>query len=224
MQQRYFITGTDTNIGKTYISVELLNYFNRQGYSTAALKPIASGSETTPSGLRNSDAVALQQAASMAFAYEDINPITLQTPISPNIIIEKDFPNLRVADIIDNCHKVLESDADIILVEGVGGWYAPVNGTETIADIAITLQFPVILVVGIKLGCLSHSLLSYEAIYNSQVPIAGWIANCLDDNTLAIEQNIDTIERRLPIPLLATVPWRGNIESVNHNFMTNKVF
>lgn len=208
----FFVTGTDTEVGKTTVSVKLLAHYNRQGLRTSALKPIASGCENTPHGLRNSDALQLQAAASLQFPYTAVNPYAIEPAIAPHIILND---QIKVDDVIAKCQTILSADKDVLIVEGAGGWYAPLNSQQSFADIAKQLGFAVILVVGIRLGCINHSLLSYEAILRSGLPTAGWIANCLDNQMACIDDNITAIAERLPIPLLATLPYHGELSNLH---------
>lgn len=208
MKRTYFITSTDTDAGKTYTTVHLLKQANKQRLKTAALKPIACGSEQTPDGLRNGDALQLQQAMSMKFAYDYINPYNFEPPISPHILTAQQDKRLNVKKIIADCRPVLDSDYNLLLIEGISGWNVPLNDTETTADLALAFGFPILLVIGIKLGCLNHSLLTWENMQKHKAPIAGWIANCLDPTMLCQQENIDTIAKRLETAPLLTLRYQ----------------
>ena len=207
MKKSFFVAGTDTEIGKTTISLMLLDLFKQQGYATAALKPVASGADQTDQGLRNQDALQLQQAATMDLAYEQVNPFVLAEPISPNFAAAKVKRELTVQQIVAACQPVLNSAADVVVVEGIGGWMTPINQSETMADVAKQLGLPVVLVIGIRLGCLNHSLLTYNAIRKSGLPLAGWIANQIDKNMLSLEENIAYLQQQIDAPLLNIVPF-----------------
>lgn len=202
MKKIYFITGTDTGIGKTYVTTQLLQQFNQQGLKTVGLKPVASGGIITASGLQNEDAIALQQHASIKLPYEIVNPILFQEPIAPHIAAKQENRSLNVELILKACEPGLTTHADIILIEGVGGWLTPLNEQETMADFVKALNIPVILVSGIRLGCLNHTLLTYHHIQQSGVICESWVANCLDSNMLAQKANIDFLKSALPVPLL----------------------
>lgn len=208
MAKGYFITGTDTSIGKTYVATKLLDHFNRQGFRTAAIKPLASDSKHTENGLRNEDALLLQKHASSHFNYDLVNPYCIEEPISPHIALARQGTPLCVKDLLLACQPILNQAPDITLVEGVGGWTVPLNHQESMADFAIALGFPVILVVGMKLGCLNHTLLTYYQLQKSPLQIAGWIANCFDPNMRALQENIDTLKEKLPIPLISVIPFQ----------------
>lgn len=189
----YFITGTDTNIGKTYATLKLLKQFNAEGFKTAALKPVASGAIMTENGLQNEDAQHLQAAASMHFPYESVNPFVYSDPISPHLAAKPNPPT--VAEIVSACQPVLSSEYDHLFIEGAGGWFAPINEQETIADLVLAFNCPVLLVVGIKLGCLNHATLTLESLRHHNVDVAGWIANEIDPDMRCIDENIATLER-----------------------------
>jgi dethiobiotin synthetase len=193
MTKRFFIAGTDTGVGKTYIASKLLESFNQQGLSTAACKPVASGSEMTKQGLRNEDALHLMEAASIKLPYHEVNPIALQPPIAPHIAAQQSKQKITVEKLINMCQPVLNCKADVLIFEGVGGWYVPLNNTETMADFVRALDLSVILVVAIRLGCLNHALLTYNAIRACGVEFHGWIANRIDPDMLAADENVKTL-------------------------------
>ncbi len=193
MTKKFFITGTDTGVGKTYMAAKLLADFNKQGLSTVACKPIASDSEMTKNGLRNSDALILQKAASIKLPYTEVNPITFAPPIAPHIAAAQVNQKLTVKKLITACQPALNYKSDVLIIEGVGGWYVPLNDKETMADFVKALDLSVILIVSIRLGCLNHALLTHHAITTSGVKYAGWIANCIEPDMLALEENIETL-------------------------------
>ena len=203
MKEVYFITGTDTGIGKTFVSLHLLEkYKKEEGYKTAALKPVACGGELTPDGLRNNDAVLLQQAVTESFDYDDINPFAFEKPIAPHLAAAHSNVELTIDKIITACQPVLRSSADRIFIEGAGGWHVPLNQHETMADLALALRFPVILVVGMRLGCLNHAMLTVESIKQKGVSLAGWVANCIDPDMKCVEENITTLREYIPAPMI----------------------
>lgn len=205
-KKAFFITGTDTNVGKTLVAASLLVAAKNNGMTTAALKPVAAGCEKTAAGLRNSDALMLQSVITQALPYEQINPIALEAAIAPHIAAQQEKRSLSVDRLAGFCRGVLSS-AEFTIVEGAGGWRVPINPRETMADLAKNLQLPVIMVVSIRLGCLNHALLTFEAVVRDGLPVAGWVANCLDADMPALQENIDSLRARLPIPCLATVPF-----------------
>ncbi|MEX1032300.1 MAG: dethiobiotin synthase [Cellvibrionaceae bacterium] len=208
--KQFFITGTGTEVGKTWTSRVLLAAAAAKGLRTIALKPLAAGCESTQAGLRNDDAVLLQRAITETLSYPQINPVALELAIAPHIAAEQAGVKLSVAELVGNCQQSLQHPHDFALVEGAGGWRVPLNGQETLADLAIALQFPVILVVGMGLGCLNHTLLSAEAIQRDGLTLAGWVANSPGPPMAFLEQNIATLESRLPIPYLGHLPFLPN--------------
>lgn len=186
----YFVTGTDTDCGKTYCTVNLIKELKTQGKTVIGLKPIASGSELTQDGLRNDDALKLQAESSIKLPYNIINPITFEPPIAPHIAAAEISYPLSVKNIIENLQPGLSADCDIILIEGAGGLMTPLNNNETLLDLISTLAIPVIFVTGLKLGCLNHTLLSLEALRTRNIPIAKHILNDIDPNYAYRDKNI----------------------------------
>lgn len=202
----FFVTGTDTEVGKTTVSAGLLHSARRAGLSTAAAKPVASGCEPGPDGLRNADALALLGECSLALRYEEVNPLALEPAIAPHLAAREAGVELSVAALAGPVRRILARHADFTLVEGAGGWRVPLGGRETLADLAVALGLPVILVVGVRLGCINHALLSAEAILRDGLPLAGWVANLVDPGTARLEDNLATLAERLPAPCLGQVP------------------
>lgn len=205
-KKQFFITGTDTNVGKTLIAAGLLLVAKNQGLRTAALKPVAAGCEKTDAGLRNEDALLLQSVITEPLVYEQINPIALQAAIAPHIAAQHEKRVLSADRIAGFCRGSL-MQADFTLVEGAGGWRVPLNPRETMADLARILQTPVILVVGVRLGCINHALLTIDSIRTDGLQLAGWVANCVDADMPALQENIDSLRDRIPAPCLGIVPW-----------------
>lgn len=205
-KKQFFVAGTDTNVGKTLIAAGLLLVAKNQGLRTAALKPVAAGCEKTDAGLRNDDALLLQSVITEPLVYEQINPITLQAAIAPHIAAAQEKRVLSADRIAGFCRGSL-SQAEFTLVEGAGGWRVPLNPRETMADLVRILHLPVILVVGVRLGCISHALLTVEAIRNDGLPLVGWVANCVDADMPVLQENIESLAMRIPAPCLGVVPW-----------------
>lgn len=208
----FFIAGTDTDVGKTQIAAGLLLAAKNSGFTTAALKPVAAGCEATPEGLRNSDALLLQSVITEALVYEQINPYAFAAPIAPHIAALQEKRSLSVDRLTGFCRGVLPQ-AQFTLIEGAGGWRVPINARETLADLAKQLQLPVILVVGMRLGCINHALLTAEAIQCDGLPLAGWVANCIDPNMAVLDENIQSLMARIPAPLLGVVPYLNDCNS-----------
>ena len=206
MGKKFFIAGTDTEIGKTTIACGLLEAGNQRGWRTLALKPVAAGAEPSEDGPRNDDAVALMQSASVKLSYEQVNPVLFEPPIAPHIAAQRVGKRLTVSQLAGYCRGSLMTPSDLALVEGAGGWRVPLSGRETLAGLAVELQLLVILVVGMKLGCLNHALLTAEAIRRDGLQLAGWVANTVDSNMSCFEENVETLRQLLPAPCLGVVP------------------
>jgi dethiobiotin synthetase len=203
----FFIAGTDTDVGKTLIATGLLLAAKARGLSTLAIKPIAAGCEDTAEGLRNDDALQLQRAMSLQLPYEQVNPVALQPAIAPHIAAEQAGRRLRVSQLEGYCRGALMQRADLALIEGAGGWRVPLNRTETLADLAKALNVPVILVVGVTLGCINHALLTAEALAHDGVQLAGWVASQIEPDMPCYEQNINTLKALIHAPCLGVVPY-----------------
>ena len=206
MAQAYFITGTDTDAGKTTISAGLLCAAKQQQHSTLAMKPVASGCEITEQGLRNSDALALIAQSTVKLPYAQINPYTFAPAIAPHIAADEAGVELCVDNLYQAAQIVLQQRAGFTLIEGAGGWRVPISSTEFLSDFAITLKLPVILVVGVKLGCINHALLTVEAIRSDGLELAGWVANVVDPDCARLSENIEFLKQHISAPCLATVP------------------
>ncbi|TNH44347.1 dethiobiotin synthase [Photorhabdus luminescens] len=205
MTKRWFLTGTDTEVGKTVVSCALLQAATKAGYKTAGYKPIASGSEITPAGIRNSDALALLANSSVPLQYEEVNPLVFVEATSPHIASDDLNQPIDFA-VMSTGLRQLEKKADWVLVEGAGGWYTPLSQSATFADWVVKEQLPVILTVGVKLGCINHAILTVEAIIGSGLHFAGWIANEVEPAGKRQQEYLATLERMLPAPLLGKIP------------------
>lgn len=206
MHRAFFIAGTDTDVGKTTIAAGLLHAARLGGLSTAAVKPVASGCERTEQGLRNSDALALLAECSPALDYATVNPFAFEPAIAPHIAAREAGVGLTAARLIEAVQPVLARRADFTLVEGAGGWRVPLNVREHLSALPAALGLPIILVVGIRLGCINHALLSAEAIVRDGLELAGWVANIVDPATSRLEDNLATLAELLPAPCLGQVP------------------
>ncbi|MCS2158318.1 dethiobiotin synthase [Scandinavium sp. H11S7] len=206
MTERYFVTGTDTEVGKTVASCALLQAANRAGFRTAGFKPVASGSEMTAEGLRNTDALALQRNSGLTLTYDEVNPYTFAEPTSPHIVSEDEGRPIE-AHTLSVGLQALSHKADWVLVEGAGGWYTPLGADWTFADWVQAEQLPVILVVGVKLGCINHALLTAQAIAQAGLPLVGWIANDIIPPGKRHAEYLATLTRLLPAPLLGEIPY-----------------
>ena len=202
-----FITGTDTGVGKTVAACGLVRALRQAGSRVSVMKPVASGSLRTPGGLRNADALALMEAAGMdsRTLYARVNPYCFEPPISPHIAAEDAKIKIDI-DLIRGEFDRLAASADWVVVEGAGGWLAPLSDHETMADLATGLDLPVLIVVGLKLGCLNHAQLTRRAVGAHGVPFAGWVASAIDPQMSRLEANLESLERLLGDPPLAVVP------------------
>ncbi|MEX6502895.1 dethiobiotin synthase [Pseudomonas zhanjiangensis] len=206
MSQVYFVTGTDTEIGKTTIAAGLLHAARLAGLSTAAAKPVASGCARTREGLRNEDALALLGECTLALRYEEVNPLAFEPAIAPHLAAREVGVVLDVTALRAPVQKILDKGADLTLVEGAGGWRVPLAGQASLSDLVVALKLPVILVVGVRLGCINQAVLTAEAIARDGLPLAGWVANVVDPQTSRLEENLATLAERLPAPCLGRVP------------------
>ena len=194
MNGTWFITGTDTGCGKTTVTAALARDLVAKGQSVACFKPVASGCEQTPEGLRNDDALKLQAAASVALDYARVNPIAFEPAIAPHIAAERAGVAIDGARLARAIRAV---PAPVRLVEGAGGWMVPLGPDTMTADLVRALEARVILVVGIRLGCINHALLSARAIAADGLTLHGWIANIMEPSMPALNENLDTLERHL---------------------------
>jgi dethiobiotin synthetase len=200
-----FITGTDTGVGKTLMSVALTRALVARGLRVAVMKPVAAGAIHTAQGPRNDDALELLGASNVAASYEEVNPYLLGTPASPHLAARHDGVAIRAEPVLA-AQRNLMARSDFLVVEGAGGWLAPISALETMGNLAGKLALPVVLVVGLRLGCLNHALLTREAIRARGLPFAGWVANSMRDEMPLAVENIDTLASRFGVSPLGTIP------------------
>lgn len=205
-QKRIFITGTDTDVGKTLVTSCLINNFQQAKYSVTAIKPIAAGCNWLDGQLKNSDALILQQLVDQPISYERVNPVALESPIAPHIAAENENLHLSVQSLQTQC-DLSQHQTDILLVEGAGGWLVPLNDNETLADFAIAESLDIILVVGMKLGCINHAMLTAQTVRASGLNIVAWVANMIDPDMSVVDENIETIKQKIEAPLIAIIPY-----------------
>ncbi len=202
----FFVTGTDTEIGKTVVAAGVVHALAAQGRKVAAMKPVASGAEQTDAGLRNEDALHLIAAANVEAGYPEVNPYCFEPPIAPHLAAEEAGIRIR-SEVIMDAAAVLAARADSLVVEGVGGWQVPLAPGFGIPDLARKLEMPVLLVVGLRLGCINHARLSAESILASGCKLVGWVGNVASAEPMAREEaNIGTLKELLPVPCLGIVP------------------
>jgi len=194
----FFITGTDTEVGKTWVSCRLLERAREAGLSCYGLKPIAAGCEDTADGPRNEDALNLMAASSLSLPYDLVNPVALKAAIAPHIAARQEGRRISLSQLAGYVRGALSSHpADLVLVEGAGGWRVPLNDREMLSALAVELNLPVIQVVGMKLGCISHALLTAEAIQADGLRYTGTVANCFGEMDVR-EENLITLRQHLP--------------------------
>ncbi len=199
----FFVTGTDTGVGKTLVSCALLRAFEARGLKAAGYKPVAAGCDAD--GM-NEDAKKLLAASNLPLNYVEVNPYCLAQPIAPHIAADVSGVRIELARIRDG-YRRLAAKADHVVAEGAGGFRVPLNADADSADLARELNLPVILVVGMRLGCLNHALLSAEAIAARGLTLAGWVANTLDARMPALQENADALQQRIAAPLLGVIPF-----------------
>lgn len=203
----YFITGTDTGVGKTFVTCALLHNLREQGIAAIGMKPIAAGADPTPDGLRNDDIEALRAASGIPLVSDDLNCYLLAEPVAPHIAAASEGIDIDL-DVIRLRFDQLAELADVVLVEGVGGFIVPLGDDIDTADLAADLDLPVILVVGMRLGCLNHALLTQAAIVARGLTLAGWVANQIDRDMAEFDANVEALEERIRAPLLGVIAWQ----------------
>jgi len=207
-----FVTGTDTGVGKTRVSAALLQALSAHHSRVVGMKPVAAGIENINGLLTNEDVVALRAASTCAVPPELDNPVLLPDAVSPHIAAARAGVRIDIAHLVA-CHRALETLADAVVVEGAGGFLVPLSDHETGADLAQALALPVVLVVGLRLGCLNHALLTLEAIQARGLTLAGWVANHVDPAMLAQQDNLAFLRQKIQAPLLATVPYQPVLDA-----------
>ncbi len=208
MTQAFFITGTDTNVGKTYVACKLMQQYIAQGYKVIGMKPVAAGSDFVDGKWVNDDVLKLEAASNVKAPRELINPYSFKEAIAPHIAAEKVGVQIEIA-VIQQAFEELKKLADIVIVEGAGGFLVPLNNTETMADLAAALDIPIILVVGMKLGCINHTLLTAEAIKARNLSLHGWVANQIQPGMAFYDENIATISQKLGINCMANYAYKS---------------
>lgn len=209
---RLFVTGTDTGVGKTVASSALLHALRAQGLRAVGMKPVASGCIATAEGWRNDDALALQAASDPVPAYADLNPFALPQPLAPEIAASEAGVEITLAPIIAAFER-LRAQADTIIVEGVGGWAAPLTATLDQQHLVEALELPVVLVVGMRLGCLNHARLTARAVQADGARLVGWIANEVDPQMERCDENFALLKARMPAPCWGRLPYAPKAEA-----------
>ncbi|MGI9274629.1 MAG: dethiobiotin synthase [Endozoicomonas sp.] len=207
MSRTFFVTGTDTDAGKTIVTCGLLEAARQKQLQTIALKPVAAGCEQTPDGLRNDDALALIDAMTCQLPYEQVNPVALEPAIAPHIAAKEAGRRITIDRLTGFSRGALMTKHDIAFIEGAGGWRVPLNDREMLSGLASSLNASVILVVCVKLGCISHSLLTAESVMADGLKLAGWVANVMDPDMNRLGENLETLTAMMPAPCLGVVPF-----------------
>jgi len=207
MSRGWFVSGTDTGIGKSLASATLLHALRGRGLRAVGMKPLASGCEATAQGWRNEDALALQAASDPRPAYDDVNPFALPNPLAPELAAADAGIRVTLEPIVSAFER-LSRQADAVVVEGVGGWAAPLSAELDQADLARALDLPVVLVVGLRLGCINHARLTARAIEQDGLRLAGWIANDIDPAMARADENFELLKQRLPVACWGRLPFR----------------
>jgi dethiobiotin synthetase len=202
-----FITGTDTDVGKTIVAAGLMHGLRTRGLKVAGMKPVACGGIETGAGVVNEDVMTLlRESSEPAPPRLLMNRYAFTAPVAPHLAAAMQHDTIDLGAVVDDLHR-LAALAEFIVIEGAGGWEVPISDSETMADVARACDLPVVLVVGIRLGCLNHALLTSRAIADSGLPFAGWVANRIDPDARCVDENIAALQSRIPAPLLGTIPY-----------------
>ncbi len=207
----FFVTGTDTGVGKTLASCALLHGLRSSGLRALGMKPVAAGIEPSPEGPVNADVIALRRASSWPAPLNLVNPYCFEPPIAPHLAAAAAGSRIEIAP-IRQAFETLSASADAIVVEGVGGFLVPLNERQDAADLAVALALPIVLVVGMRLGCLNHALLTQQAISARSLRLAGWIANSIDPQMARFDENLQALRERIIAPLLGVMPYRPSAD------------
>lgn len=219
-RQGFFITGTDTGVGKTWVTIALMRMLQRQGCLVTGMKPVAAGCQWLEGQWKNEDALLIQRHASLALPYQQVNPYAFELPVSPHLAAAGAPVDV---DLLNNLFTELQQQADVVLVEGAGGWLSPLSDDLANADLAEKLGAPVILVVGIRLGCINQGLLTWQALQTSGIKCRGWVATAADGAMPFFDENIDYLRQRIEAPLLGVLPYRAqaDFEELSYHFYGN---
>ncbi|MBT7952386.1 MAG: dethiobiotin synthase [Gammaproteobacteria bacterium] len=202
----YFISGTDTEIGKTLITLGLMMALKNVGMKVGGMKPVASGCSRTKEGLRNEDAIQIQTYCDTSNSYDLINPYAFEPPVAPHIAA-REAKVLIDLEKIKICYEQISSSVDAMVVEGVGGWKVPLGHRQSLPDLVSVLELPVILVVGLKLGCINHAILTSEAIRKDGLLLKGWVANEVESDYSTVDASVEYLSANISAPLLGHIPF-----------------
>lgn len=219
----FFITGTDTGVGKTWATVALMRFLQARGLAVIGMKPVAAGCFRREGECLNEDALLLMENATFPVDYAKLNIYAFEQPVSPHIAARSSGKTVSISDIVLRCRE-LETLADYVLVEGIGGWEVPLNERDRVSHLAYALQLPVILVVGMRLGCLNHAVLTHDAMVRSGVSCLGWVANCIDAHFPCVEENLQTLKSGLSFPCLGSIPHCAGLEGLSSMHFNERDF
>ena len=203
---QFFVTGTDTEVGKTFISSAIMAIANAKQISCVGYKPISAGCEMTPEGLRNEDALCLLESSTVEVSYDEVNPFAYVDAVAPHLAAAKTKQPICLDSVLDGLQNLRRKKAELTLVEGAGGWRLPVGEGRFLSEFVVAAQLPVVLVVGMRLGCLNHAILTYESVLSSGLQVAGWVANHREMEMPYLRENIDSLKEMLDAPFLGEVP------------------
>ncbi|GAB5382248.1 MAG: dethiobiotin synthase [Aliiglaciecola sp.] len=206
MSKTLFITATDTDAGKTVVASALLRIAAQQGLSTLAFKPVSAGCEKTGDGLRNQDALDLWSEVTEEMAYEEVNPIAFEDPVAPHLAAQRLSQPISVEQLNKSYQYLLNKNADLLVVEGAGGWRLPLGQGQFMSDFVKRHELPCVMVIGLKLGCLNHALLTYESMLANNINVLGWVGNVVDPDMAYLEDNIASLRKLIDAPNLGIVP------------------
>ena len=211
MSRGLFITGTDIGVGKTLITSALLQALGAGGYTTLAMKPVATGCWQTADGLRSEDAESLISAMNQDASYREVNPVALETTSEPIVSALQNRVDLTIDELAAQSIS-LSKRADWLLIEGPGGVQTPITRTDTAADLALAIGFPILLVIGLRTGCLNHAAMSIDSLKQKGLRLAGWIGNECDGSTADLEATVHTLEKIIPADCLAVIRWQPRLD------------
>lgn len=206
MREGLFVTGTDTGVGKTIVALALIDGLKEAGLRVAGMKPIATGCVRTAEGLKNEDGLALLERSSVPLAYASVNPYAFEPPVAPHLAATTVDTEISLGAVNDVYRQLLQQ-VDCVVVEGIGGWRVPLNHQAFVSTLVRYLGLPALLVVGVRLGCINHALLTVEAIERDEVKMLGWVANQVDVDYRYVEATVTSLERFIEAPLLGMIPY-----------------
>ncbi len=202
----FFVTGTDTEVGKTFISRTIMHIYEQKRKTCVGFKPVASGCVETPSGLRNEDALSLQDASTINLRYDEVNPYAFKEAVAPHLAAQRAGRKICLKTISEAYEKLINKQADLTIVEGAGGWRLPLGEKRFMSDFVKQYDIPVVMVVGVRLGCINHACMTAEVIEQDGLKIAGWVANHVDAGMPFLTENVKTLKEHLDMPFLGEVP------------------